>query len=936
MKNLSMYRAICCVDLLLVTGSAVGLEQGRLEYQETVLGNGLKIITLEDFSCPIITVDLWYHVGSKDENPERQGFAHMFEHMMFRGTDRLGPTDHFDHIRRVGGTCNGYTSFDQTVYVQTVPANQLELVLWLEAERMSFLKIDQAAFDTERKVVEEERRLGLNAPYGGLEEKALAEVFQVHPYRWPPIGKIPHLRAASVPELRSFWTQYYGPNNATLIIAGAVKHDEARAMAERYFGWIPRVPEPPRITVCEPLPEAPRDITLMVDNAPLSLAALAFRTVPLAHPDRVALELLATIIGGGDSSRAYRRLVAEKELAVGVQCMNICLEQDGMLALGAAFPPVGGRMDETLAALKREIEQAGKRKVRPRELEKARNQMLRGLVSENLHVESKARALGHAAVLEGDTARVNQRYEAIRRVTLDDVQRVAGHYLDLERAFTFRIEGNLSSFLSEDKKNPEDDAPVTGEIETNTPAPGRPGAKRPDGYPANPPLQGPLVFDPTPHYQAQTLDNGLKVAVVENHEVPFVSMSLYLRSGAWTETKPGSAAMALSMLRRGTQKHSEGALAEELETYAIELTGSASMDDALVSADCVSEQLERAAEFLSEVVLMPTFDAAEFDKLKKQVLADLAVSSATPAYLADREMRKRLYGEHPYARSVQGEIEDVRALTPADAASWWSAVARPDMAWLCFAGDIGLEQAVRLAGRVFGTWQANGPKPEITVATPPEPGPTHIVLLDMPGDQAQIRIARPGITRRDPGYFVSRVVSGYFGGAFGSRLNDSLRVRKGLTYGARGGYNARRMGGEFLVSTFTKLESVPEAVRAALEELDRVRSDAPTPEELDQTKAYILGSFTGDRETPQAVTNDLWLIESEGLTETYFRDYLAGVQAADAAACTRLASATLDPSTLQIVVTGPAAALQQPLEAIAPVTVVPRESGKTDRNDDEK
>jgi len=180
------------------------------------------------------------------------------------------------------------------------------------------------------------------------------------------------------------------------------------------------------------------------------------------------------------------------------------------------------------------------------------------------------------------------------------------------------------------------------------------------------------------------------------------------------------------------------------------------------------------------------------------------------------------------------------------------------------------------------------------------------------------------------------VVSGYFGGAFGSRLNDSLRVRKGLTYGARGGYNARRMGGEFLVSTFTKLESVPEAVRAALEELDRVRSDAPTPEELDQTKAYILGSFTGDRETPQAVTNDLWLIESEGLTETYFRDYLAGVQAADAAACTRLASATLDPSTLQIVVTGPAAALQQPLEAIAPVTVVPRESGKTDRNDDEK
>ena len=250
---------VCSILLFPAPGgwSADGAEVGHLEYRETVLDNGLRVITHEDFSCPIVVVDLWYHVGSKDEDPERQGFAHMFEHMMFRGTDRLGPTDHFDHIRRIGGSCNAYTSFDQTVYVQRVPANQLELVLWLEAERMSFLRIDQEAFDIERKVVEEERRMGLNAPYGTLLEEALAEMFALHPYRWPPIGKIAHLRAASVPELRSFWMEYYVPNNATLIIAGAVKHEEAQRLARQYFEWIPRAADPPRISIREPLPTAP-------------------------------------------------------------------------------------------------------------------------------------------------------------------------------------------------------------------------------------------------------------------------------------------------------------------------------------------------------------------------------------------------------------------------------------------------------------------------------------------------------------------------------------------------------------------------------------------------------------------------------------------------------------------------------------------------------
>ncbi|MHC5060631.1 MAG: M16 family metallopeptidase, partial [Planctomycetota bacterium] len=248
-----------CEEVIIYPGQVTEPKAAKplFDYRQIELDNGLQVITLEDFSCPIVAVQVWYHVGSKNEQPDRQGFAHMFEHIMFKGTDRLGPSDHFDFIQRVGGTNNAYTSFDTTVYLQTLPANQLALALWLEAERMNFLKIDQDAFDTERNVVEEELRMRENRPYGTLSKKIYAKLFTVHPYRWTPIGKLEHLRSAGTAELRDFWTQNYVPNNATLIIVGAVRHAEAQTLAKQYFGWVPRWTEPKRVQVREPKQTAP-------------------------------------------------------------------------------------------------------------------------------------------------------------------------------------------------------------------------------------------------------------------------------------------------------------------------------------------------------------------------------------------------------------------------------------------------------------------------------------------------------------------------------------------------------------------------------------------------------------------------------------------------------------------------------------------------------
>ena len=315
---------------------ATGQSQDKqFDYRHIELDNGLDVITLEDFSCPIVAVQLWYHVGSKNEDPNRQGFAHMFEHMMFRGTDKLGPTDHFKFIRQVGGSSNGYTSFDRTVYLETLPADQIELALWLEAERMAFLKIDQEAFVTERKGVEEECRMHLNEPYGTLMENLLAEVYTVHPYRWAPIGKIRDLEAASVQEIRNFWLRYYVPSNTVLIIAGAVTHAQAQEAAKRYLGWIPRYAEPPRVAVREPMPGAARSVTIKEKNAPAPGVGVVYRTVPVRDRDSIVLDIAGEIIGGGHSSRLYRELVAEKQLAVQVFVESFSLEQDGLFGVGA-------------------------------------------------------------------------------------------------------------------------------------------------------------------------------------------------------------------------------------------------------------------------------------------------------------------------------------------------------------------------------------------------------------------------------------------------------------------------------------------------------------------------------------------------------------------------------------------------------------------------
>jgi zinc protease len=894
------------------------------DYQKTTLANGLTVITLEDFSCPIVAVQVWYGVGSKNEDPNRQGFAHMFEHMMFRGTDKLGPEEHFSIIRSVGGSVNGYTSFDRTVYLETLPSEQIDVALWLEAERMAFLKITQNYFDTERKVVEEELRRKLNNPYGTVTEKVFDNIFANTPYSWMPIGQISHLRTASADELRNFWQKYYGPENATLIVVGAVKHKDAQELAKKYFGWIQGKQKPQQVSIHQPVPDKPVDVRIKDERAPAPYVGVRWPTVPETNKDTTALDLLSIIVGSGNSSRIYIDLVDTRRLAVSADADTFSLQQAGLFEVDAVLPQKGGDPNKVLDLIQECIAKIRTDGVTQAELDKAKNQMLRSVITQNLEIENKAMALGQAAVEMGDVNEVNKSIDEIKEVTIEKIKEVADKYLTPNRIYRIYVEQNIKGPVRS-KNSSQETAKVAENKDANEPRPGRGGSVRPNDYPPSAPIVKSSIKFAKPETFTLKLDNGLTVMVVPNKEVPFITVQLGIKYGSWTDQIPGTCSMAMDLLDKGTKKYTSAQLAEKLESQAISLSAAGGQDNSSISASCISDRIENAMDLMSEVVLNPTFPSVEFDKEKEKLLTNLAVQQQTPEYLADKEFRKILYGSHPYSRTSTGEVEDINKLSSEICKSWWTKFSQPNQSVLIFAGDIGTDKAVELAKKYFGSW--NNPNPcnvKSDFAIPDNNNPTTIYLVDCPGvQQSQIRIGQMGITRKmQPEYFTSRIVSDYFGFGFNSRLNKSIRIEKGLTYGVWGGFLANNFAGLFEISTFSKTASTADAVKALLDEVKNLKKLPPEANELLQSKSYIAGNFVINRETPQQIADDLWLIKSQNLNDDYLDKLLSSVQNTKIEDCQQLIQKTITPDKMVIVVVGDANSTKQSLEKIAPVKVI--------------
>ncbi|HTE05905.1 MAG TPA: insulinase family protein, partial [Planctomycetota bacterium] len=541
--------------------------------------------------------------------------------------------------------------------------------------------------------------------------------------------------------------------------------------------------------------------------------------------------------------------------------------------------------------------------------------------------------LGQAATLYGDTQEANERVRRMEAVTADDLRRVANTYLVKEHATQVVIKPGLGSMLrtaltaAAGKDDTSKDEPAKEEEGGARAKAGGPKASAhpPAGYPDKPPVAPPLAATIDITGDEQTLDNGLRLVVVENHELPLVSMSLRLRAGAFTEdpAHPGTASMAASMITKGTVAHDAEALAADMERNAIQLGASSDSDGSAVHASALTGDAERAMRLLAEVVSAPKFDPKEFKTLRDQTATGMSIQEKTPSVIADRQFAAALWGSHPYGRPSEGTSADLKGLTPEALRAWWTTFVRPETAVLYMAGDITPKDARALAGRYLGDWEGEGEAIEVPLPDLSPPGAMHIVLVDKPGAiQSEIIAGHEGITRRNPLYPTGAVLSQVFGGAFSSRLNDVIRVQKGLTYGANGGLSSQRFGGQFRVRTFTKTPTTAETVQAVIDEVKRMRSEPPSEKELSSAVSYLVGSFAGTLETPEAVAGRLWTLDLNGLPKGWWNEYLGKIAVTKSEDVARAADELLDPSRLIIVVVGDAASVKESLEKIAPVEVI--------------
>jgi len=414
------------------TADALKVTPPKLEVRQHRLANGLDLLMYEDHSVPVATVDVWYHVGSKDEKKGRSGFAHLFEHLMFKGSANLGPEEHKNFISSIGGRYNATTDFDRTLYFQTFPSNYLERVLWMEADRMRSLDISDENFKSERDVVKEERRLRVdNPPFGRLLEVVLDKTYTTHPYRIDTIGSMADLDAATVEDVRAFHSVYYVPNNATLVVAGDLNPEQTIRWAEKYFGDIPQGRPIPREIAKEPAQAAERRAVDYHPNTPLPAVVITYHVPEAVSRDIYALQVAGNILSSGESSRLYRRMVYEKQMAVEAGGETIVLEDPGVffffsILQGGQKPEDGEK--ELLAA----VDRLRGEPVSGAELVKAKNQFISELVFGRQTGHDKADAIGYSKVILGDLSLVNRQLAEYQRVTAADVQRVANAYFKPE------------------------------------------------------------------------------------------------------------------------------------------------------------------------------------------------------------------------------------------------------------------------------------------------------------------------------------------------------------------------------------------------------------------------------------------------------------------------------------------------------------------------
>lgn len=893
-----------------------------IEYRHRTLPNGLQVFSSVDKTTPNVTVQVWYGVGSKDDPLGRSGFAHLFEHMMFKATRDM-PSETIDRMTEdVGGFNNASTYDDFTNYYEVVPANHLQRLLWVEAQRLGSLVVDEAVFKSERDVVKEELRQSvLSQPYGRLFYLYMPQAsYQVHPYKRPGIGSIEELDAATIDDVRAFHAAYYRPDNAALIVVGNFDEKELDAWVDKYFGPLKRPAEPiKRVTAVEPPRTKPGVFKGYGPNVPLPAVLMTWHAPAASHPDAAALAVLDAILSSGKSSRLYDSLVYRQQVATEVLSDASLTEQPGLVMLGAIL--AGGKtIEEGEKALLAEVARLREAPPTTAELTEAKNELVAGRLRQRETIDGRAFALGYALRTAGDAELANRELAKLQAVTAEDVQRVARQYLTDSGRMTILYQPESARPAGEKDATPK--PPVVASSKYTGPV----VTLAPEGQRQAPPPVATPVTPVLPKPAQKTLPNGLKVIVAKSSDLPLVTASLTVRTGAWADPQglAGAMGMTAGMLTEGTKTRGAQAIASETEALGAVLSSGGGQESSSVTLNVMPEKLPAAMAIMADVARNPAFAAEELERQRSQALDGLSVAYQSPGQLAGFAASPVIFSGTPFGHVPSGTPASLTKLSTADLARLHQAWFRPDNAILVMSGDITPEQGFALVEKSFGDWKAPaGPAPA-RAEVAPQAAP-RAVAIDLPGTgQAAVTVARAAIARGDAQYYPAVVANSVLGGGYSARLNQEIRIKRGLSYGANSRLSAMRTTGLFRAAAQTKNESAPQVLDLIMAEVKRL-ADAPAgAEELKARKSVLIGGFGRELATTDGLAGILANLALYDLPLTELADYTTKVEAVTAGQVQTFAQQRLDPASVSVIVAGDAKAFTEGLKQRHPnLEVVP-------------
>ena len=836
---------------------AQDLQVPDIPYQKYVLPNGLTLIVHEDHKAPIVAVNVWYHVGSKNEKAGKTGFAHLFEHLMFNGSEHFND-DYFKVLERLGATdLNGTTSEDRTNYFQNVPVSALDTVLWMESDRMGHLlgALSQPRLDEQRGVVQNEKRQGENEPYGQTENMIEENTYpKGHPYSWTVIGSMEDLNAAALDDVKEWFKTYYGAANATLVVAGDVKPEEARAKVERYFGDIPSGP-----------PIAKHDAWVakrtgshrqqMQDRVPQARIYKVWNTAQVGSDDDPLLDLVAAVLTSGKTSRLYKRLVYDDQIATAVNAYENSREIGSLFVVEATAKPgddlakVEKAIDEELAKLIADGPTA-------EEVQRAKVQDVARFVRGVERIGGfggKSDVLAMSQVFLGTPDAYKKRFERIRGATPADLRETARRWL------------SDGVYVLEVHPFPEFKAAGAGADRSKVPEAGTPPAAR---FPA---------------FKRATLSNGLKLVVAERHAVPTVNLNLLVDAGYAADQMalPGTAKLTGNMLDEGTKTRTALQISDALAQVGADLSTGSDVDTTTVSLSALKAKLDASLDLFADVVLNPSFPQADLDRLKKQQLAAIRQEAVDPTAMALRVMPRLIYGDkHAYGTPLTGSGTEasVAKLTRDDVVRFQATWFKPNNATLVVVGDTTLAEIQPKIEKLFAAWKG-GETPKKNVGPAPPRSAAAVYILDRPDSQQTLILGgHAAPPKNNPQEIPIEAMNRALGGMFTSRINMNLREDKHWAYGAGTFFFDARGERPFVAYAPVQTDKTKESLAELVKELRSIRSDRPlTADELMAVQKSMTLRLPGRWETAGAVARSLGEVVRYGLDDRYYDAYAARV-----------------------------------------------------------